>query len=132
MAAQTVVRSSDVDFNDRTVKLWTRKKRGGNLRSRKVPMTQRLQETLWSRFLSRDKEKPWVFWHTYWSSKTGEKRVGPYQERTKIMRTLCKKVGVRYFRFHSFRHSGASAMERAQIPISVIQKFLGQVTKSTT
>ena len=122
----------DVNFNQRYVTLYTRKKKGGNLTPRKVPTTNRLYEILLRRFESRNKSKPWVFWHTYTSSKTGKKMAGPYQDRKKIMRTLCKKAGVKYFRFHPLRHSGASIMDSRNVPIGSIQKVLGHEHRSTT
>lgn len=122
----------DVDFDKQDVILYTRKKRGGHLTPRKIPMTGKLYDVLKSRYSERDKSKPWVFWHTYWSSKTGEKVQGPYKERKKFMRTLCKKAGVKYFRFHAVRHSSASIMDNAKVPIGAIQKILGHENRSTT
>jgi integrase len=122
----------DVNFNERYVVLYTRKKKGGHLTPRKVPMTKKLLEVLSRRFEDRDPSKPWVFWHTYWSSKTGEKREGPYGRRKKLMRGLCKKAGVRYFQFHALRHSGASVMEKSNVPIGSIQRILGHENRETT
>lgn len=48
------------------------------------------------------------------------------------MGTLCRKVGVRYFRFHALRHFGASVMERANVPIGSIQRILGHENRTTT
>lgn len=122
----------DINFKGRYVTLYTRKKKGGNLKPRNVPMTNNLYEILWRRYQNRDKRKPWVFWHTYTSSKTDKKMVGPYKDRKKIMRTLCKKAGVKYFRFHPLRHSGASIMDSRNVPIGSIQKVLGHEHRSTT
>ena len=126
------LRWDDVNLKHRYVTLYTRKKKGGHLTPRKVAMTKRLFEILSRRHAERDPTKPWVFWHTYTSSKTGEKCVGPYKERKKIMRTLCKKAGVRYFRFHGIRHSGASIMENNNVSIRTIQRILGHENRSTT
>jgi len=123
---------NDVDFNDRSVTLYTRKKKGGHLTPRKVGMTTRLYDILYRRYQERDKAKPWVFWHTYWSSKTGEKKEGPYQDRKKIMRTLCQKAGVKYFRYHALRHLGASILDNKNVPMGDIQKILGHENRSTT
>ena len=112
--------------------MYTRKKRGGHLTPRQVPMTDRLFEVLSRRCQQRDKSKPWVFWHTYWSSKTGEKCTGPYKERKRIMKTLCRKASVRYFRFHALRHAGASLLENNNIPVGTIQRLLGHENRSTT
>ena len=48
------------------------------------------------------------------------------------MRTLCKKAGVPYFRFHPLRHSGASLMESNNVPVSSIQTLLGHESRLTT
>ncbi len=122
----------DINFNERYVVLYTRKKKGGHLTPRKVPMTQKLFEVLSRKFAERDPSKPWVFWHTYWSNKTGETLEGPYKNRRKTLKTLCKKAGVRYSGFHALRHSGASIMENSNVPVGAIQKILGHENRETT
>ena len=122
----------DVDFRNRCIILYTRKKRGGHLTPRKVPMSEKLFEILHHRYEKRDKEKPWVFWHRYWSSKRSRWVEGPFIERKKIMRTLCRKVGVRYFRYHALRHFGASLLDSANVPIGSIQRILGHENRATT
>lgn len=122
----------DVDFLGRTVTLKTRKKKGGNLTPRKVPMTEKLYQVLSKRFAKRDKRKPWVFWHEYKSRKTGKVVSGPYTDRKDIMWKLCDRAGVRYFRFHALRHAGASIMDNNNVPIRAIQKILGHENLSTT
>ncbi len=122
----------DVNLDRRYVILSTRKKKGGHLTPRKVWMTDKLHEVLSRRYSERDETKPWVFWHKYWSSKTGEKCEGPYQDRKRIMKTLCKEAGVRYFRVHPLRHAGASVMDNNNVPIGTIQKILGHENRTTT
>lgn len=56
---------NDVNFTERYLVLYTRKKRGGNYTPRKIPMPEKLYDTLSHRHAMRDKEKPWVFWHRY-------------------------------------------------------------------
>ncbi len=68
------------------------------------------------RYKNRDKDKPWVFWQRYWSRKESKFVEGPFQDRKKIMGTLCRKVGVRYFRFHPLRHFGASSWNGPMCP----------------
>ena len=115
---------SDVDFAQRYVVLYTRKKRGGHLTPRTVPMTQKLFQVLSKRFEDRGATRPWVFWHP----RTGK----PYRERKKFMKRLCKNAGLPYFRFHSLRHSGASLMDDANVPIGSIQRILGHENRKTT
>jgi integrase len=122
----------DVNLNDQYIILYTRKKKGGHLTPRKIPMTTQLFEVLSSRNKDRDLSKPWVFWHEYISSKTREKCCGPYKERKRIMKRLCRVAGVKYFRYHAIRHSGASLMESNNVPVGSIQRILGHENRTTT
>ena len=122
----------DVNLEQRFVVLYTRKKKGGHLTPRKVPMTQRLFEILSRRFRERDESKAWVFWHTYTQRATGRKISGPYKERNKIMKTLCQAAGVKYFRFHALRHASASFLDQRGARIGDIQRILGHENRKTT
>lgn len=122
----------DVNLDDRYVILYTRKKSGGHLTPRKIPMSDKLHQVLSRRFTARDKRKPWIFWSRYWDRKKDGWSEGPYKDRKSIMKTLCKKADVRYFRFHAFRHFGASLMDRALTPIGAIQRILGHENRTTT
>ena len=122
----------DVNFDDRYVTLWTRKKRGGNREPRDIPMVTKLYDILNYRFQQRDPEIPWVFWHSYWSRKLNQKVSGPYTDRKKIMKTLCEKAKVKYFRYHPFRHLTASILDDLGVPIGVIQRILGHENRKTT
>jgi integrase len=50
----------DVDFEQRAVTLWTRKKRGGHRTPRRVPMTQEVYDVLWRRYAHEAANLPWV------------------------------------------------------------------------
>ena len=95
-------------------------------------MSERLYQILSRRYANRDKRKPWVFWHRYWDRKNKEWVEGPYKDRKKIMKNLCRKAGVRYFRFHPLRHFGASILDQGKAPIGAIQRILGHENRSTT
>ncbi|MBF0230076.1 MAG: site-specific integrase [Desulfamplus sp.] len=122
----------DVDFENGVVTLYTRKSRGGNLVPRKIPMCPTLNFILEKRFNESNKSIKWVFYHIYCSSKTHEWITGPYIDRKRIMTTLCKKAGVKYFRFHPLRHFGASILEKEGLPIKTIQELLGHANRATT
>ena len=122
----------DVYLDERYIILYTRKKRGGHLTPRKIPMPEKLHEILSRRFEKRDKTKQWVFWHRLWDKKKAKWVEVPYTDRKTIMSTLCKKAGVKYFRFHALRHFGASLLDRANVPIGSIQRILGHENRSTT
>jgi integrase len=125
---------NDVFFEDATgyVVLYTRKKRGGHLTPRKVPMTHRLCAILKERFLSRNIAYPWVFCNTHVDWNTRERKTGPFQYRKTILKTLCKRADVTQFAFHALRHSGASIMARGNVPVGAIQKILGHENRTTT
>ena len=55
-----------------------------------------------------------------------------YKDRKKFMKTLCRKAGVDYFRFHPLRHAEASLMANNNVPLGAIQKILGHEIRSTT
>ena len=122
----------DVNFEECSVVLYTRKKRGGHLTPRKIPMPEKLQQILSRRYANRDETKPWVFWHRYWSRKEQRFKEGPYKDRKRIMKTLCEKAKVRYFRFHALRHFGASILDNGNAPIGSIQRILGHEHRNTT
>ena len=113
----------DVDFENNTLQLYTRKSRGGNLVPRTIPICSTLREVLKRRL--KGNPTPWVFWHRYWSRKKHEWVTGPYGGRKRIMKTLCKKAGVKYFRFHPLRHFGASQMMKEGVDAKTIQELLG-------
>ncbi len=122
----------DVNLEQKFVVLYTRKKKGGHLTPRKIPMTKRLVEILQQRFDTRDKGKSWVFWHRYFDRQNKVWREGPYKDRKRIMTTLCKKAGVKYFRFHALRHAGATIMDSNNVPLGAIQSILGHENRATT
>lgn len=122
----------DVNLEHRFLVLYTRKKRGGHLTPRKVPLTQRLYEILAHRFSMRDEVNPWVFWHVHIDQKTGERKAVPFKDRRDLIKNLGGKAGVRHFRFHALRHAGASIMDCQNVPIGAIQRILGHENRTTT
>jgi integrase len=122
----------DIDFENRQITLYTRKKRYGTLTPRIIPLTNRLNDILQEKYFQRDKDIRWVFWHRFYSKKTNSFVIGPYTDRKRFMKTLCKQAGVKYFRFHPIRHAGASFMENIGIQIVTIQSILGHENRRTT
>lgn len=121
---------SDLDFQNGIVTLYTRKSKNGNLIPREIPMTDKLRNVLLKRLQNNDTE--WVFPHTYFSRKKGEWVTGPYTDRKRIMKTLCAKAGVKYFRFHPLRHFGASVLIQEGVDPRTIQDILGHSNFRTT
>jgi len=126
------LRWRDVNLEERYVVLYTRKKRGGHLTPRKIPLTQTLFHILKRRYEERDKSVPWVFYHEYWSHQEGKKVVGPYRSRIHMLKSLCRKAKVREFGFHALRHANASVLANENVPIITISKLLGHSSRLTT
>jgi integrase len=123
----------DVSLGEGYLVLYTRKKKGGHLTPRKVPLTKRLADILQKRFKTREKSTPYVFFSYYKDWKTKKWIVAPFRHyRKTILKTLCKRAGVRRFTFHALRHAGASIMDHNNVPIGSIQKILGHENRSTT
>lgn len=122
----------DVSFAERHVTLWTRKRKGGNREPREIPMVQMLHDILSNRKSQQSNSMPWVFWHRYWSRTQNKWVEGPYADRKKIMKSLCHKAGVKYFRYHALRHLTASILDDIGIPIGIIQRILGHQNRRTT
>jgi integrase len=86
------LRWEDVNFQDRTVQLWTRKRRDGSWAGDKMPMNEVLYETL-QQLWEKRKQNEWVILNP----DTGTR----YKHRPKLMATICKRAGIRKFGFHA-------------------------------
>lgn len=123
----------DVDFERRRLTLWTRKKRGGNKRSRAVGMTQRVYDALVYAQRNRVPGSPWVFTNRLSALRcpTQPER-WRYDYRDKFIKTLCRRADVGEFAYHNLRHHTASSLDDAGVPLAVIQGILGHEMATTT
>ncbi|MFA5382471.1 MAG: site-specific integrase [Candidatus Micrarchaeia archaeon] len=114
----------DVNFTEKWVKLWTRKRRGGNWESDLMPMNEDLEKILWSLWQSRAQDE-WVFFNA--------KTYTRYLYRPKIMGTICKHIGVKKYGFHTLRHFVASYLfDKKKVSLAVISKLLRHKNLQTT
>lgn len=92
----------DINFEHRTILLWTRKRSGGALESDSLPMNDDLFEVL-QRLWKNRKQDTWVFFN--------EKTNSKYNRRPKMMPGLCKRAGIMPpFGFHAIRHFMATRL----------------------
>lgn len=82
----------------------------------------------------KPKEEGFVFLRHYKPNrKTGEQREPePIIKFRNSFKTACKKAKIEDFRFHDLRHTAASWMRRAGVPIEVVQQILGHADIATT
>jgi len=110
----------DVNFEQRWVRLYTRKRRGGELQADHIPMNKTLYGVLRRRWMERNGNDSLVF------------RFNQYQ-RNFMMRMLCKRAGVRPFGFHAIRHHVASVLnDSGKASMKQIQVLLRHRRQSTT
>ena len=124
---------ADVDFPGNRIRLWTRKRRGGNLEADWVPMTSELKGVLLRWWEDRPiKEVTHVF-VCLDNTPFCEGYYGkPFLKRTQFMRRMCDRAGVQRFGFHAIRHLTATILFHAGHPVSVIQRILRHKHPSTT
>lgn len=114
----------DVNFQEKAVRLWTRKRRGGNWEFDWLPMNEDLEAVLWNLWQKREQEE-WVFFNAM----TGTR----YLYRPKIMGTICKRAGVPKYGFHTIRHFVASYLyDKKKVSLAVISKLLRHKSLQTT
>jgi len=122
------LRWEDVDFEDGSVRLFTRKRKGGGLEADWIPMTTELAWVLAEHQNRTGRlETGLVFYH-----REGRHKDLPFEDRRKTMRRLCDEAKVRRFDLHSIRHLTASILAKMGVPTVVIQGVLRHKRLSTT
>jgi integrase len=118
------LRWGDVNFQERTVRLWTCKRRDESWAWDKVPMNQVLYETL-QHLWGRRSQKEWVFLNPNTCTRC--------MHRPKLMQTICKRAGVRRFGSHAIRHFVASyRADKQKFSITQVSRLLRHQSKATT
>ena len=112
----------DVDFENRTVRLWTGKRRDG-VSFDIIPMVSMLYDML---VIQKELTgyQNYVFLHPV----TGNYIKSP----KRIMPSLCKQAGVKGFGFHAIRHLSASIMKDEGVDINDIKNILRHKSVKTT
>jgi integrase len=120
---------TDVDFNQRIIRLGTRKTKDGSMKYRSLDMSDALYESLWWQWKNRKfKQSPYVFVDDQKGPHYGK----PYNARRKFMKGLCKRADIRAFGFHALRRFVASVLDSKKVPLKQIQLILGHSRPTTT
>ena len=113
-----------VNFTNRTVTRWTRKRRSGSYEPITCRMTDSLYHILKHRWNEKEQES-WVFYN--------EDTKDRYYHRPKLMKGLCKRAGIKHFGFHNIRHFVATYLADAEkISKKAIGGLLGHKALQTT
>lgn len=125
----------DVNFEKKTVTLWTRKRKGGAFESDHLPMNKDLYDILWRLWECRQQET-WVFYN----AKTETR----YNHRPKMMKSICMRAfdpkckGQKYYTgkvygFHALRHFMASYLaDKKKQSAKTLQGLLRHKNVKTT
>ena len=114
----------DVNWERHEVRLWTRKRRGGNWQYDWMPMNAELEKVLRDLWQKRRQDE-WVFWNP----RTG----GRFTDRFDLMRRICQRAGVRRYTYHTIRHFVASYLyDKEKRPLPEISKLLRHTNYQTT
>jgi len=124
---------SDLDFQNNRIRLSTKKRTGGNLEYDWLPMTAELKRELsWWLDNRPLKNKPHVFMclenRPFHFEHYGE----PFVYRSKFMKNLCAKAGVKPFGYHAIRHLTASQLYSMGDSVATIQALLRHKSAGTT
>ena len=127
---------NDLDFERQTIRLGTRKRKGGSLEYNTLPMVDALKDDLLTWMRTRPLAHVNVFY--CWHDEKGQiaKNKGlygqPFKFRPRWLTDKCNQVGVKPFGMHSIRHLSASILYRAGVSTSVIQQVLRHQSPTTT
>ena len=116
----------DVNFQTKTVTLWTAKRGGGSLEPDQMTMNNIINDILSERYRTRDRHSPYVF---------PNKEGGVKSKNTidKVLPRLCKKSGVKQFGMHAIRHHVSALMaDSKKLSLIEIQKQLRHKRATTT
>ncbi len=118
----------DVNLEKRTVTLRTRKRKGGQMQSDLVPMSETLRRCLLKRWDERDKSTSYVF-----PRPDGGIHTKNDMRIREMMARLCKQAGVTKFGFQAIRHHVAMILEDSgKATLREIQKMLRHKRPTTT
>ena len=126
---------SDLDFEKKLVRLWTRKRAGGEKQGDWLPMTSELKELLleWTRVkMETGIRSNHVFVNCDPSPVCVDLFGKPFVSRQRFLPRVCKKLKITPFNYHAIRHFSASYLYQKGYPVWVIQSVLRHKNPNTT
>jgi len=122
--------ADDINFEERWVRLGTRKNRTREMEYKKVWMNDDLYNLLMWKWKNRHPRSPYVFCHM----NPKDKRYGQrYVARWKMLKKLCKDAEVESFGYHDIRHTVAKYLNDLQkVDLKKVQQVLRHRKQTTT
>ncbi|MFH2064726.1 MAG: site-specific integrase [Pseudomonadota bacterium] len=120
----------DINFEERWIRLGTKKSRDGSMVYEKLAMNDDLYKQLIWQWNHRHPTSPYVFCHMDPKSPYYGQ---PYAERWRFIKNLCEKAGVQEFNYHDIRHTVAKYLNDInKVGIKKVQQVLRHKRQSTT
>jgi integrase len=114
----------DLDWEREEIRLWTRKRKGGQMEEDWLPMPAELRDTLMGLKRKPDRHPEYVF--------INPKTSKPFTQRRRLVQGVCKRAGVRIFGFHAIRHMGADWLMNNGEDLRTISRYLRHKSLATT
>lgn len=122
--------TDDINFEERWVRLGTKKSRTGEMVYEKIWMNDDLYDLLMWQWNNRHPTSPYVFCHMNPKSKFYG---NPYTVRRKLLKSLCKIAKVEAFGYHDIRHTVAKYLNDLQkVGLKKVQQVLRHRRQTTT
>jgi len=122
--------AEDINFEERWVRLGTRKSRSREMSYENIWMNDDLYGLLMWQWQHRHPTSPFVFCHMDPENKFYGKR---YVARWKLLKGLCKTAGVEPFGYHDIRHTVAKYLNDLQkVGLKKVQQVLRHRRQTTT
>lgn len=123
----------DIDFENRTYLLHTRKTGTSLVKTTKHPMSDALYQLLLQRREQKHPELHYVFWHKFYSREDKKYIEDRYRDLNGFATKLCEKAGVTTpFRLHQLRHLATAILKSEGMSIGQLQVFLRHDEQKTT
>ena len=122
--------ADDINFEERWVRLGTKKSKTGEMVYEKLSMNDDLHKLLMWQWKKRHPTSPYVFCHMNPKSKFYGQ---PYKTRWKLIKNLCKVAEVELFGYHDIRHTVAKYLNDLQkVNLKKVQQVLRHRRQTTT
>ena len=129
------LKKQDLDFDQDRIRLWTRKRRGGQLESDWLPMPSELRVGL-LRWLEIRMKLPvrtdYVFVNVDGDAAHRDYFLDQFSARRAFMHRMCERIKIKPFGYHAIRHFTASHLYAKGVSASVIQAILRHTNSNTT
>ena len=129
------LKRNDLDFDQNRIRLWTRKRKGGQLEYDWLPMPSELRSNLiqWCKIrMGFNFETDHVFACLEQTPFCLDYYLQPFTVRQHFMARVCEAVKIKPFGYHAIRHFSASQLFASGYSVNVIQTILRHQSPNTT